>query len=313
MAAIEVARYGWLCTHPFFPTGASAGGASGAIGYWWPGGHMHSIPCCKRRGCYNAHVIKTFSATFLIVSVLFVLVLPLFAHAFPFGGAIGTIVPCYNNAIYASLGPPAAGRTFGRRRRAHTIRPAAPQRPMAPRPRQRAVLLCRLDFPRHRLARDTHRHDGVQPVGKECLRTLSSGLDGRRHVSRVRETAEAWSEKFSSDGEKIICDGVSRKRARGALFHCLDGRSGTRASRCGCERGLRKIRPTGRILCVAVRRTGRIKISVTEAVIKLDSPQSVSNRQDSNPPPALSHQLRPREAPSPFSPNTFSKFPASCF
>ena len=52
------------------------------------------------------------------------------------------------------------------------IRPAAPQRPMAPRPRQRAVLLCRLDFPRHRLARDTHRHDGVQPVGKECLRTL---------------------------------------------------------------------------------------------------------------------------------------------
>ncbi len=70
---------------------------------------MHSIPCCKRRGCYNAHVIKTFSATFLIVSVLFVLVLPLFAHAFPFGGAIGTIVPCYNNAIYASLGPPRGG------------------------------------------------------------------------------------------------------------------------------------------------------------------------------------------------------------
>ncbi len=38
-----------------------------------------------------------------------VLSLPLSANAFPFGGQIGTIRPCYNNAIYASLGPPKGG------------------------------------------------------------------------------------------------------------------------------------------------------------------------------------------------------------
>jgi len=38
-----------------------------------------------------------------------VLLFPLLAFAFPFGGQIGTIVPCYNNAIYANLGPPIGG------------------------------------------------------------------------------------------------------------------------------------------------------------------------------------------------------------
>ncbi len=34
---------------------------------------------------------------------------PMFALAFPFGGDIGTIVPCYNDAIYAAIGPPVPG------------------------------------------------------------------------------------------------------------------------------------------------------------------------------------------------------------
>ncbi len=37
------------------------------------------------------------------------IVLPGIASAFPFGGAIGTIKPCYNNAIYAMLGAPVGG------------------------------------------------------------------------------------------------------------------------------------------------------------------------------------------------------------
>ena len=43
------------------------------------------------------------------VVVLFVCALPLRAHAFPFGGAIGQIIFCYNNAIYANVGPPRGG------------------------------------------------------------------------------------------------------------------------------------------------------------------------------------------------------------
>jgi len=34
---------------------------------------------------------------------------PLVALAFPFGGMIGQIVFCYNNAIYAQVGPPNGG------------------------------------------------------------------------------------------------------------------------------------------------------------------------------------------------------------
>ena len=36
---------------------------------------------------------------------------PSFAFAtFPFGGSIGLIRPCYNNAIYVNLGPPVGGQ-----------------------------------------------------------------------------------------------------------------------------------------------------------------------------------------------------------
>lgn len=34
---------------------------------------------------------------------------PLVASAFPFGGQASTVVPCYNQAIYAGLGPPRGG------------------------------------------------------------------------------------------------------------------------------------------------------------------------------------------------------------
>jgi hypothetical protein len=46
-------------------------------------------------------------AVALIVTVL--LGMPFVALAFPFGGEIGTVVPCYNDAIYAAIGPPVAG------------------------------------------------------------------------------------------------------------------------------------------------------------------------------------------------------------
>ena len=35
--------------------------------------------------------------------------LPLVAYAFPFGGAIGQIIFCYNDAIYTVVGPPVGG------------------------------------------------------------------------------------------------------------------------------------------------------------------------------------------------------------
>jgi len=40
-----------------------------------------------------------------VISFLF----PLAAYAFPFGGQIGQIVFCYNNAIWARVGPPVGG------------------------------------------------------------------------------------------------------------------------------------------------------------------------------------------------------------
>jgi hypothetical protein len=44
-----------------------------------------------------------------VMSAVFFSVVPTVASAFPFGGAIGTIYFCYNNAIYARLGPPIGG------------------------------------------------------------------------------------------------------------------------------------------------------------------------------------------------------------
>lgn len=46
----------------------------------------------------------------LLVSVVaFATLLPSFAFAFPFGGQASTVVPCYNEAIYANLGAPRGG------------------------------------------------------------------------------------------------------------------------------------------------------------------------------------------------------------
>jgi len=38
------------------------------------------------------------------------LAFPFSVYAFPFGGQITTIVPCYNNAIYVNLSPPRGGQ-----------------------------------------------------------------------------------------------------------------------------------------------------------------------------------------------------------
>lgn len=40
---------------------------------------------------------------------LLALCVPLFAAAAPFGGMANKVVPCYNEAIYANLGPPRGG------------------------------------------------------------------------------------------------------------------------------------------------------------------------------------------------------------
>ncbi len=45
-----------------------------------------------------------FLAAFAIVAA------PLAAHAFPFGGQAGRVIPCYNQAILADLGPPVGGK-----------------------------------------------------------------------------------------------------------------------------------------------------------------------------------------------------------
>lgn len=47
------------------------------------------------------------AATALTVLLI---VLPSIVSARPFGGAIGQIKPCYNNAIYAGVGPPRGGQ-----------------------------------------------------------------------------------------------------------------------------------------------------------------------------------------------------------
>jgi hypothetical protein len=44
-----------------------------------------------------------------VVAAAIVLAVPAFAFAFPFGGNASEVIPCYNNAIYALLGPPRGG------------------------------------------------------------------------------------------------------------------------------------------------------------------------------------------------------------
>ena len=45
----------------------------------------------------------------LMVTAIVALLFPLSAFAFPFGGQASSVIPCYNNAIYAFLGPPIGG------------------------------------------------------------------------------------------------------------------------------------------------------------------------------------------------------------
>lgn len=48
-------------------------------------------------------------ATILSVFLAVFLALPATALAFPFGGQIGQVIFCYNDAIWAAIGPPDAG------------------------------------------------------------------------------------------------------------------------------------------------------------------------------------------------------------
>ena len=49
--------------------------------------------------------LKVISTGLTIAVALF----PMVTSAFPFGGQISILKPCYNNAIYANLGPPRGG------------------------------------------------------------------------------------------------------------------------------------------------------------------------------------------------------------
>src|SRR3989338_725376 len=44
-----------------------------------------------------------------LAAILSLLITPLAVHAFPFGGQANIVRPCYNNAIYANLGPHVGG------------------------------------------------------------------------------------------------------------------------------------------------------------------------------------------------------------
>lgn len=45
----------------------------------------------------------------ILVGAMFLIALPAPALAFPFGGQASTVRPCYNQVIYANIGPPVAG------------------------------------------------------------------------------------------------------------------------------------------------------------------------------------------------------------
>lgn len=47
---------------------------------------------------------------FASLAALIALLLPSSAFAYPFGGQISQVIPCYNNAIYAVVGPPRGGQ-----------------------------------------------------------------------------------------------------------------------------------------------------------------------------------------------------------
>lgn len=46
----------------------------------------------------------------LAAGVLLCVLVPHMVHAFPFGGQAGRVIPCYNQAILADLGPPVGGK-----------------------------------------------------------------------------------------------------------------------------------------------------------------------------------------------------------
>ena len=57
--------------------------------------------------CYDMQMSRTLLPAF--VSAVFFTAIPLIAYGYPFGDQINTFVRCYNQAIYANLGPPRGG------------------------------------------------------------------------------------------------------------------------------------------------------------------------------------------------------------
>ena len=48
------------------------------------------------------------TVAFMVLALVFA-VAPSITHAFPFGGQASVVIPCFNSAIYANLGPPIGG------------------------------------------------------------------------------------------------------------------------------------------------------------------------------------------------------------
>lgn len=58
---------------------------------------------------HHAHGLGRGIAAAWIVGVSLFFVAPLVTEAFPFGGQASIVRPCYNQVIYAALGPPRGG------------------------------------------------------------------------------------------------------------------------------------------------------------------------------------------------------------
>ena len=57
----------------------------------------------------NKIILSNHYKMIFVVAIIFLLFAPLFAFAFPFGGQASIVRPCFNEVIYASIGPPVAG------------------------------------------------------------------------------------------------------------------------------------------------------------------------------------------------------------
>lgn len=57
----------------------------------------------------ESHTLSMKTQALFFIAILAVVFAPTVALAFPFGGQASIVRPCYNEVIYASLGPPRGG------------------------------------------------------------------------------------------------------------------------------------------------------------------------------------------------------------